>query len=183
MRLQPFQFGDPDDILPQPLQTCRRKIDQRRLLDKIIHRQRRKETGGAAGREGVIGPGQVIAGSFRGEMSHKNSTGIFYLRQDGKRVVYCQLQVFRGDPVGEADRLFQSAGNDDRTVALPGLPGDTLAGEFLQLFFHRRCHRLAKAVLRGDENGGGKFVMLRLGKEIGSNMGRGAAAIVDYQDF
>ena len=43
--------------------------------------------------------------------------------------------------------------------------------------------RSPKLRISRDQDGGGKFVMLRLGEEIGGDMGRGAAAVVDDQDL
>ena len=59
----------------------------------------------------------------------------------------------------------------------------TLAGELRQLLFHLRCHRFAEAAVGGDEDGRGKFVVLRLGEQVGGQMGGGAAAVVDDEDL
>src|SRR6185369_2140868 len=91
--------------------------------------------------------------------------------------------MLRSDPVREVDRLLEAPGNDDCTVAFPRLPGNALPGEFLKLLFDLSGYLLAELPVSGNQDGRGQLIMLGLRKEIGRDMRRSPAAVVDHQDL
>ena len=74
----------------------------------------------------MAGPRHVVPQGLRGVLSQEDGPRVPELRQKRAGVLRHDLQVLRGDLVGQLAALFQGPADDDAAVILEGLLDDVL---------------------------------------------------------
>src|SRR5579864_1219445 len=113
VRAQPLHLRQPDARLAQELEVAAVEAQHAGALQERVHAERRGESRGARGRQGVVGAGRVVAERHRREGAHENRPRVLDLRGQAPRVRRDDQQVLRREVVGELDRLSQVVGDDD----------------------------------------------------------------------
>src|SRR5210317_398975 len=124
MSFQPFKLGNFNNIRTQPVQTFSAEGDQARFFDEVFRTKRREETCRAAGWQGVVRPGQIVTGSFRGVMTDEDRTGMSYPRQQFKGLINRKLKVLRSNFIAEGSRFIKITGKDNCAEVIDRLTGD-----------------------------------------------------------
>ena len=91
--------------------------------------------------------------------------------------------MLRSYLVAEGSRLCQITGENNRAKVINRLTGYRSTRQLLKLGFQLLGHLTAKGFISGNQDRSGQFVVFSLGQQIGGNMRRVAAAVVDHQNF
>ncbi len=101
---------------PEPAQRARRGLDYTGSLEEIVSTQRRGETGGAAGRQNVIGAGQIVAERRRADRADERPHLRLTLREPSRGMADIELQMLGRDSIGQLERLIKIAHHHDRAA-------------------------------------------------------------------
>ena len=145
VRVEPFEPRQPRDRRPEPAERPRSSLDEAGPLDEVVHPERRGEARRAAGREHVVGPGEVVAERLRRVRPD----------EDGARRGGCaapsgaghapQLEVLRREPVRERDRLGEGRRHHHRAEARQRARGDGAPRQRGELLGERSRSRARRA--------------------------------------
>ncbi len=97
-------------------------------LQEVEHGEAGGELGGAAGRQDVVGAGDVISDRFGRVRAEEDGASVADLAEHRIGVGEDELQVFWGEAVGEGGGLEPVADQDNGTVGAPACAGDVGAG-------------------------------------------------------
>ena len=101
-------------------------INETGLFHKIVHAQRAGKTCRAAGGQGVVGAGKIIAQRFRHILAQENAARVLYAVQNGERVVHTNFQMLRGNDVHGVNGLVHIVRHNDLAVGVrEGVEEDT----------------------------------------------------------
>ncbi len=129
----------------------------------------------------MVAAGDIVADRFRRIAAEEDGAGIAHRGGQPLGIVDRELEMLGRYAVDQRHRIGQFADGDDGAMARPALGGDGGALETGKLRIDRRCHRVGKAGIVGDEDGLRGGVMLGLREEIGGDPGRIVAAVGDHQ--
>ena len=158
-------------------------VDEAGLLDEIIHAQGAAEPRGAAGGQGVVGAGKIIAQGLGHVLAQENAARVLDVVQNGKRVVHADLQMLRRNNVHGVDGLLHVIGDDDLTVGVHAGAGNGGAGQLRDLYFQLGLYGLGQVPAVGDQHRRGQLIVLGLAQQVGGDPGGAAGAVGQNQDF
>ena len=131
----------------------------------------------------MVGSGKVIAQGFGAVAAQEDGAGVFDLVQIVKGLVHADLQVLRGDLVGDLHGGVQVVSHDDLAIGVDGGAGDFLPAELGQLLLDGGLNGPGQRLAVGDEDGGGVLVVLGLAEQVGGDDAGVTLAVGDDQDL
>ena len=132
VRGQAFTVGQGAGDAAQRLCANGGHFNQAGALLEVVYPQRAGKAGGAAGGQHVVGAGTVVAQAFRGKAAHEDGTGVLELGQPGRWLGHRQLQMFRGNEVGNLAGFLQVSHLNQRTATRQRGADDVLARHLRQ---------------------------------------------------
>ena len=158
-------------------------INETGLFHKIVHAQRAGKTCRAAGGQGVVGAGKIIAQCFRHILAQENAARVLYAVQNGERVVHTNFQMLRGNDVHGVNGLVHIVRHNDLAVGVHAGAGDGGAGQLWDLHFQLGLYGLGQLGAVRYQHGAGQLVMLGLAQQVSCHPGGVAAAIRQHQNL
>ncbi|MCY1526775.1 hypothetical protein D9M68_618150 [compost metagenome] len=131
----------------------------------------------------MVRPGAVVAQRFGGVAAHEDGAGVADLRQPAFRIGHRQLQVFRGDAVGNLAGLLLVGDQDQRAAVLQRGADDLGALHGRQQLVDARRDPVEEGRVRADQDRLGVLVVLGLGEQVHGDPVRIGAAVADHEDF
>ncbi len=131
----------------------------------------------------MVRAGAVVAQGFCGVAAHEDGAGVANVFEHGLGVFDRQLQVLRGDAVGDFGGLFQIGDLDQRGAVGHGGADDVGALHGWQQFVDAGFDGIQEFGIRADQDGLGLLVVFCLGEQVhGDPVGVGFA-VADHEDF
>ena len=118
--MEPFAFGQGDHGGAGGLKRGLVEADQACVAQEGFDAQGTTESGGAAGGEGVVGPGQVIPYGLWSPGPKKDGPGVADVFGQGFGMFHQQLKVLGGEAVTEAGRSFKVCADHDQAPIFQG---------------------------------------------------------------
>ena len=94
------------------------------------------EARAAAGRQHVVGPGDIIADRFGRVPAEEHAAGVADLREQRLGIVDRQLDVLGGEAIGERRGFGQVRDHDDHAVRRPSSSRATVRGSAASQHLH-----------------------------------------------
>ena len=113
---------------------------------------------------------QVVPQRLRRPGPQKDRSRVADGGQQGARVRSHDLQVLRGDLIGQLRGLFQVPAHDGAAEVPQGALHDLRAAEVPGLPDELGVHRLCQRGAGGQQHGGGQLVVLRLAQQVGGHI-------------
>ena len=183
MGVQALPLGKIRNAGGNGLQRLAGVIQKAGLLHKVVHAQRAGEAGRAAGGQGVVGPGEVIAQRLRDVPPQEDAARIFDLVQHAEGVLHADFQVLGCDDVAGFNGLVEVGAEDDLAVVVHAGPGNGGAGQLGNLNFQLRLHGLGQRLAVRHKDGAGQLVVLGLAQQVGRHPRGVAAAVRQHQNL
>ena len=183
MPLQPLPAGKVRDLIRAAVQRRPVIVQEAGALHKIIHAQGTGKTGGAGSWKRVVRSCEIVSQRLRCAAAQKDAPGVFDAGQQGKGVVYAQLQMLRGNPVDGLHGLVQAVCHNDLAVVFNGCPGDLLSGKGFQLNFDLPTDGFRQWAAVRYQHRRGQHVVFRLTQEIRRRPGGGGISVRQDQNF
>ena len=103
MGLESLQFCQTLDGMSIPLEGGPRIGNHTRPLEEILYTEGGGKARRAGRRQNVIGPSEIVSHGFRSTLTEENRAGMGDFAQVRPRVPDLELEVFRGNPIGQSD--------------------------------------------------------------------------------
>lgn len=158
-------------------------LDQAGAFLEVVSAQRRREAGGAAGGQDVVGAGAIVAEAFAGVAPHENRAGVADFFCPFLRVFYRQFQVFGGNVVGDFAGFVQVFGEYHRAPVAERGFDDVAAGHGFDEAVHSGLYFVEIGLRRADEDSLCDFVVFGLAEQIHRYPISGRGAVGDDEDF
>ncbi|MPN44104.1 hypothetical protein SDC9_191665 [bioreactor metagenome] len=162
MRLQPFRAGKHRDGRAQFRERLFREVGILRPLYKIVHAKRTRKPRGAARRQGMVRPREIISQRLRAVVAKKDGARVLHIRETPLRLGNTEFEVLRREFVDKVKRAKQIVCHDDLAVLLNRRAGNLLARKRFELPLNLRADLLGKIVAVGNQHGGRQLVVFRL---------------------
>ena len=163
-------------------QALGRIANDTRALDELLHRKRVGEHGRAAGRQRVIGAGNVIAERLRAPSAHKDSAGVANAAEQAHRILAMQLKVLGRHGVHGLDGGSHVGGDHDRALVVQRSTRDLGTRGLCHQDVDTRLDLTRKLLVAGHQIAGCQRVVLGLGHQVGRDhhgLGRGVGQHAD----
>ena len=151
------------------------------MAQEGFHAQGSCEAGRAAGGQGVVGAGQVVAHGLGRVGAQEDGAGVPDPLRQGFGILHQQFKVLRGEAVAEAGGFPQVVAHHDQAPVVEGLAHDRRAGMGRQLGLHRRRQGRRQRGAGGDQDGGRQGIVLRLSHQIGRYLVGPGGVVGDHQ--
>ena len=158
-------------------------VDKAGFLDEIVHAQRAREPRSAAGGQGVVRPGKVIAQRLGHILAEEDAARVLHRVENRKRVIHADFQMLRRDDVDGLNRLVHIIGHDDFAVGVHAGAGNGGAWQLRNLHLQLGLHGLGQLPAVGDQHRAGQLVMLGLAQQVGGYPCGVAAAVCQHQNL
>ena len=124
MPVESLGFRQRDDGVGVGREPRRGVADDAGALHEVVHAEGGGVARRARGGEHMAGAGEVVTHRLGGVVAEEDGPGVADAAGDPLRAVGQDLEVLRGPPVGDLDRLPHRRHHDHQTVALQRRPGD-----------------------------------------------------------
>jgi len=104
-----------------------------RPLEEILYTQRGGKARRTGGGQNVIWPGEIVSHGFRSTLTEENRPGMGNFAQVRPRVPDLELEVLRGNPIGQLDSRIQARDEEKCPIIFKRLLGDFISRELQQL--------------------------------------------------
>ena len=182
MSHEAFGFGHDFDDRANGLQSHRRQTLEGYLLHKRIERHPTVLAGIAAGWQGVIGTGGIVAHRFGGKVAQEHRARIRYLGSQGFGIVGGQNKVL-GRVLVRKSQHGGRIGQQNGAAVFEGLGRDLAAGQRFELGSYFGLHLFQQLARIAEHDDLRVDPVLGLRKQVGSHEGRIGAAIGNHQHF
>src|SRR5699024_10768400 len=101
---------------------------------------------GAAGGQGVVGSGEVVAQRLGDVPAQEDAAGVFDLAQHRKGVLHADFQVLGSDDVADLNGLAQILADNNLAVVVHAGPGNGRPGQLGDLDFQLGLNRFGQGL-------------------------------------
>ena len=150
---------------------------------KIQHIAGRCKARAAAGGHDVAGPGHVITQHFKGALANKYAAGIAHARRPVGGVGNAQAQVLGRKLIGQCHGCGYIRRDHNAAALRQRLRDHCLARQGLHAALQRGEHLRRQRCGVGEQDGGGKHIMLGLCQHVGSHPFRVGSRIGHHHGF
>ena len=163
-------------------QALGRIANDTRALDELLRRKRVGEHGSAAGRQRVVGAGNVIAERLGAPSAHKDGAGVANAAEQAHRILAVQLQVLGRHGVHRLDGGSHVGGHHDGALIVERGARDLGTRRLRYQNVDTRLDLTRKLLVAGHQIAGRQRIMLGLGHQVGRDhhgLGRGVGQHAD----
>ena len=164
-------------------QALGRIADNARALDELFDRKRIGEHGRAAGRQRVVGAGDVIAERLGAPSAHKDGAGVANAAEQAHRVLAVQLKVLGRHGVHGLDGGSHVGGNHDGALVIERGTRDLGARGLRHQNVDTRLDLARKLLVAGHQVAGSQRIVLGLRHQVGRDHHRLGRSIGQHADL
>ena len=164
-------------------QTLGRIADNARALDELLHRKRVGEHGRTAGRQRVVGAGNVIAERLGAPGAHKDGAGVANATEQAHRVLAVQLKVLGRHGVHGLDSSGHVGGHHDGALVIERGTRDLGARRLRDQDVDADLDLARKLLVAGHQIAGGQRIVLGLSHQVGCDHHGLGRSVGQYADL
>ena len=163
-------------------QALGRIANDARALNELLHRKRIGEHGRAAGRQRVVGAGNIIAERLGAPSAHKDGTGVADAAKQAHRILAVQLQVLGRHGVHRLDGSGHVGGHHDGALIVERSTRNLGTRRLRYQNVDTRLDLARKLLVAGHQIAGCQRIVFGLGHQVGRDhhgLGRGIGQHTD----